>query len=147
MVAVKRNWLSALYRPLSRSLFGATKTWRGFHFLPIVNALAVAILSYSSPVGESLLLGSVLGLVYMLFELPNSFLKRRLGIASGGMAVRNRYLFLLLDKTDSAFGVSLAYYFLAGISLLQAGLLFTISSAAHILFSLLLVSLNVKKSF
>jgi hypothetical protein len=147
MIAIRKGWLEGLNRPISTRLFGANKTWRGFVLLPLLNAAAVVLFSYDSPVPASLLLGAMLGIVYLLFELPNSFLKRRIGIAPGEQSSQYRTLFLLLDKTDSALGVSLAYYLLAEITLLHAAVLFIISSATHIIFSLLLVSLHIKKSF
>ncbi len=147
MIVIRMGWLPELARPVSTALFGAHKTWRGFILLPILNAIAVALFSYRSPFWPSLFLGAVLGLAYLLFELPNSYLKRRMGIAPGQAASRNRYLFMLLDKTDSAFGVTLAYYLLTDITLPEAGMIFLIGSMAHILFSLLLVSLRIKRSF
>lgn len=147
MLAIKKDWLPGLAMPVCAPLFGTNKTWRGFILLPILNACAVPIFAHDVPLWESFFLGGVLGLVYMIFELPNSYLKRRMGIASGETSQRNRYLFMLMDKTDSALGVSLAYYLITEISLLDAVILFLISIGTHILFSLLLVSLRIKRSF
>lgn len=147
MIAIKKGWLPGLARPVSVRLFGANKTWRGFILLPLLNGLALPLFSHDAPFPESFALGAALGLAYMIFELPNSYVKRHIGIAPGGEASQHRYLFMLMDKTDSSLGVSLAYYLITGIGILEACALFVIGSAAHILFSLLLVSLRIKRSF
>ena len=147
MIAIRRDWLPALARPVSARLFGANKTWRGFVLLPALNALAVPVFSPSAPVAESVALGALLGAVYMLFELPNSWVKRRLGIASGGRAPSHRYLVAAMDKTDSALGVTLAYWTITGIAPSEAAILLLCCSGAHVFFSLLLVSLGIKRSF
>lgn len=147
MIAIRRDWMPALARPVSARLFGANKTWRGFVLLPALNAVAVPLFTPSAPIAGSIALGALLGAVYMLFELPNSWVKRRMGIASGRRAPSHPYLVALMDKTDSALGVTLAYWAIAGIAPLEAALLFLCCSGAHVFFSLLLVSLGIKRSF
>ena len=150
MVVVKKNWLPVLAQPVSVQLFGEHKTWRGFLLLPLLNGAVlwlIAPVTKALPAGTAFWTGAALGFAYMLAELPNSYLKRRRGIAPGENAGRNRLLFMLLDKTDSALGVCLLYFFLRDIQLFQVVALFLLSSGAHIFFSLLLVSLHLKKSF
>ena len=147
MIVIRRGWMPGLARPLSVSLFGENKTWRGFVILPALNALAVPLFNPADPPLASFALGALLGVVYMLFELPNSYVKRRMGIASGAHAATNRVLFSAMDKTDSALGVTIAYFAVSGITPLTALWLFLICSAAHVLFSLLLVALRIKRSF
>ena len=57
---------------------------------------------------STLALGLAVGLGYSLGELPNSFLKRRLGITPGERRSAVQYL---VDQADSAFGVALALLF------------------------------------
>jgi hypothetical protein len=147
MIAIRMAWLPGLARPVHAPLFGANKTWRGFLLLPLLNALALPLFNPGDALLGSIGLGAFLGLVYMLFELPNSFVKRRMGIASGAQAASHRLLFGAMDKTDSALGVSLAYYALTDITAMEALWLFLICSTAHVLFSLLLVSLRIKRGF
>src|SRR5688500_15475688 len=116
MIVIKRNWFPGLARPVNTAAFGENKTWRGFLLLPVLNGLAVMLFAYDTPLAESFVLGAVLGLVYMLFELPNSFIKRRVGVAAGARPTSNQYLFMAMDKTDSALGVSLAYYLMTDVS-------------------------------
>jgi CDP-diacylglycerol--serine O-phosphatidyltransferase len=119
MVVVKTDAASRLAVPMSRSLFGSHKTWRGFLFVPLATALAtwaLALVEPSSPVlrvrlddGSTLLLGLVTGLGYVVAELPNSWLKRRLGIAPGQLPSRHAFWFASLDQLDSAIGSGLGY--------------------------------------
>lgn len=119
MYAVSRQWLPALARPVNRRAFGANKTWRGFVLMPLLTipgAYALGALLPLNPrvdgwlAGTPLwLLGLALGLGYILLELPNSFLKRRLGIAPGETPGRGAWFFILLDQWDSAIGFALAY--------------------------------------
>src|SRR5688572_16056119 len=80
MAVVTLNLLPGLKIPIHRGWFGANKTWRGVLVMPLAAALGVKIASalWPSEFGgwSSLSLGFLLGLAYVLFELPNSFIKR-----------------------------------------------------------------------
>ncbi len=149
MIVIKKDILPELKRPISVKLFGKNKTWRGFIFVSFINGLLLLLLNFTLNFQVSLpfFTGFTLGFAYMLFELPNSFMKRKLGIQSGTQASSNKLLFMLIDKMDSAFGVSLIYFLMGNISLQLAMLLFCISSVTHIIFSQLLVQFHLKKSF
>lgn len=55
--------------------------------------------------GYNILIGFLFGLAYALFELPNSFLKRRMDIVPGKTATGiKKYCFILLDQCDSIIG-------------------------------------------
>lgn len=146
MVVVKKQLLPTLNIPVWKKGFGENKTWRGFFFVPLTNGLISFLLIRG--MGElpyqPIVLGYILGLCYLLAELPNSFLKRKVGIQPGGHPDHNKLLFFVLDKTDSALGVTLAYYFLSGISLSMAVALFLTNSIAHTLVAVSLVRLKIK---
>ena len=134
MVAVKRHWLPTLCVPVSEPLFGRNKTWRGLLLVPALTALGALLLwplewlqslfaQTSLLAGHSLLLvGLCGGLGYVLAELPNSWIKRRLGIAPGDTPERRRLLFLAMDQIDSGVGAAIAYWLFPGISLTAAAL-------------------------
>ncbi|MEL6841826.1 MAG: hypothetical protein AAFP02_01315 [Bacteroidota bacterium] len=146
ILLVKRNAFAQTAVPISERLFGSNKTWRGFLVLISLNAIVSALLNlFFGYFGwlEALWLGGLLGLAYMLSELPNSWLKRRQGIASGAESG----WFVLIDKTDSSMGVCLTCMLLFGLSLRQTLLLFLLGSATHVFFSWLLVVVGVKKRF
>lgn len=149
MVVVKKDWLQTLKIPIWQSGFGENKTWRGVVFVPTTNAIFVLAVSYLVPfnVPYPFFLGYVLGLIYLLFELPNSFLKRKLGIRAGSHHETNKYLFYFLDKTDSAFGVTVIYALITRLPLGMATALFVINSVTHIVVALILVRLKIKSSF
>lgn len=149
MLLVKHLWMNFLNVPISDHLFGKNKTWRGFVFLMVVNALLVFITVqlFSIPIENPALLGAILGFTYLLFELPNSFMKRKLGVGPGEKHQQYRYFFSLVDKSDSAFGLSLVYFLLGYVDWKMAILLFFICSATHIVSSLILVVLKIKSSF
>lgn len=149
MFIVKYTILQQLSKPISIQYFGSNKTWRGMIIVPLLNTIflllinSIFMLHVKNPVG----LGLLIGFTYMLFELPNSFLKRRAGIQPGKTAAGKNYFFMILDKTDSAFGVALVCYCIGSLNITDALLLFLISSLTHIIISLLLVSLKIKSSF
>ena len=95
-------------------IFGDSKTWRGVaiavvgsvatvsvqkHIL-VAETRALAVVDYAlvSPI----VFGTVMGLAAMAGELPNSFVKRRLGIAPGSTTSRPalRVLFWVWDQVD-----------------------------------------------
>ncbi len=158
MILVKRNAWSILAIPIQEKAFGANKTWRGVVFISTVNAglyllinhpdgVLMAFLNQKQNLLQLLFTGWIFGIAYVLFELPNSFIKRRMGIEPGASAIHYKGLFTLLDKTDSALGVSLVFYFIHYVSSLDAIFFFLIASGLHFLFSWILYLRNIKKSF
>ena len=150
ILIVKKNLLSSLTIPISTKLFGQNKTWRGFLLLPFLNGILCGLVNLFYPIFEmtnALIIGAILGLVYMIFELPNSWLKRRLGIAAGEKAQKNAIGFMILDKVDSSAGVSLACHFLLQLTWLDTLYLFFLAVFTHVFFSWFLVILGVKKRF
>ncbi len=146
MIVVKLNWFSALNIPVSTNLFGANKTLRGFVVLTLLNGILI-LPAFVHPDFSHFIKGAILGFSYMLFELPNSYFKRMAGIEAGTVPERNRWLYSLIDKSDSCFGVCLTYYFLFDLEIGRVIFLFVISIAVHILFSWLLYITEIKKSF
>lgn len=126
-LCVRNDWLSFLARPIdrgrtlqSRRLFGENKTFRGpvalaagtsflmglqaetFHDLHSLRALE--LFDYGQINGWWY--GACMGAASMLAELPNSFLKRRLGIAPGHAAEGLLGLVLyFIDQVDLVMGV------------------------------------------
>jgi len=119
MWCVSNDVLPSFARPVWKSAFGSNKTWRGVLLVPLLTALGALCLWPLEQVfqalgwptvwsGYSLLLaGAMAGVGYILGELPNSWFKRRLGIAPGQVPEEQRYWFIALDQIDSAVGVAL----------------------------------------
>jgi hypothetical protein len=103
---MKYGWLAFLARPIDagrslrgRHLFGHSKTWRGPILVAVGSAAVFALqgrVLHRLPGFASIELvdyatlpwwfGALAGAVAELSELPNSFVKRRLGIEPGGTA-------------------------------------------------------------
>jgi CDP-diacylglycerol--serine O-phosphatidyltransferase len=139
MLVVKNNLLPQLAMPINKKWFGVSKTWRGVLCMPLFTSLGFYIvftlfnvnsgyasfdLSRYSPIE----LGLMLGLAYIMAELPNSWMKRRMGIPSGELPDKNRMLFIIVDQLDSVVGCGLVYVIVIGmpvttfISLILIGL-------------------------
>ncbi|WP_434526070.1 CDP-archaeol synthase [Photorhabdus asymbiotica] len=120
MVIVTKNYFSRWAIPIHQRYFGRNKTWRGFIAVPIITALFSLlwlILSTGTQdsiipqtISSCLLTGFLAGCGYILFELPNSWLKRRLGAPPGQHPEQNKRLFILFDQLDSAIGVTIVYF-------------------------------------
>ena len=107
-VVIKRDAFTLLAKPLDGgrlfrgvALFGKNKTWRG------AAVMIAASTGLAATIGLPPLLGTALGSAYSLAELPNSFVKRRLGIAPGSRASRGALQYLA-DQGDSVLGCTLA---------------------------------------
>lgn len=126
-LCMKYGWLAWLARPIDggralgkRPLFGHSKTWRGpatvaagasvvwvlqRHVLHELDAVAaIELVDFAALPGWWF--GAALGAVAELAELPNSFVKRRLGIEPGQTA-RGRVgglVFYLWDQLDLLVG-------------------------------------------
>ena len=131
-----------------KRLFGANKTWKGFFGMIVWGALAQILWGlllkgipsleklhlvyafYENTVLFNLVLGAFLGLAYVLFELPNSFIKRRLEISEGKTAENGwKWTFIWIDQIDSLIGciifllfyIPLSWQQMLGILILGAG--------------------------
>jgi hypothetical protein len=125
VAVLKGDFLPQLATPLDggaswrgRALLGPNKTLRGLLLMPAATAAAVrlqaaaearsprlAALSISGRGRRPWRVGFWLGLAYVAAELPNSFVKRRLGIPAGGRASRlGGVLQYLADQGDSVLG-------------------------------------------
>ena len=149
MFVVKYDFLKSLKIPLSIKAFGKNKTYRGFVFVTLFNGIVLFICTKIFQIDlttNPFILGLILGLTYILFELPNSFLKRRLGIAPGEKSEKFKLFFIFLDRCDSAFGVSLVYSLLAQIEFSEFIMLFGLAFGLHFFFSFVLYRIGIKES-
>ena len=149
MVIVKKDFFSFLNIPVANNYFGKNKTWRGIAFVPILTALFMFLLNIQTLFSslELIRLGLIMGFAYVIFELPNSFLKRKLGIKPGESSANGNYVFTILDKTDSAFGVALVYYLMTNISFTEALVITVANSLIHFIMSQILVTFKIKSAF
>jgi len=141
-------------------VFGKNKTWRGLMVMPLAGAFFFAALAalrdslpswyadglWHLPVSTYAWLGLISGLSFMLAELPNSFLKRRLSIPPGGTGQQPmlKLLCFVFDRVDSVLGVLLALSVCVPMTLYAWLWALIFGAAAHGGFSVLLYVLGVK---
>ncbi len=109
-----------------RRVLGDNKTWKGLvgmivlgmiftvawgwvcAAVPRLESLTYFYRENDNTLGYNAVVGLAIGAAYALFELPNSFLKRRLGVAPGkGQAKGWGVGLVVLDQIDSVVGMVL----------------------------------------
>jgi CDP-diglyceride synthetase len=145
-----------------RRIFGDNKTWKGFVGMILVTALWLQIFAWIdllSPAARALSLipyeqwphlawfyGAIWGLSYVLAELPNSFIKRRLDIRPGGEAPGwLGQVFKVVDQGDSVVGclIGMLVFYVPGWS--NAFLILVLATGFHYATNVLLYVLGLKK--
>ena len=170
MILVKLPVFTWLKRPMDggavyrdgRRLFGDNKTWKGFlgmifltgfwmwffGFLDTAfdwaHGLSLFDFGRFSPL-EEWIYGCLWGLGYVLFELPNSFVKRRIGIPPG----RNRSgfvgnLFKFVDQADSVIGCMLFMLFFYVPTFQDGVAIFVAGVVIHFAINLMLYAVGLK---
>ena len=116
----KTSAFQLLNVPIQSQWFGANKKWRGLISLPLAMLISVYVLHWVEiliPFPQNTILfsnfnllqfGLLVGLVFNLSELPNSFIKRRLAIPPGDESSK---IFYFVDHMDSTYGVLILWYF------------------------------------
>ena len=95
----------------------------------------------------NLLFGFLAGFVYMICELPNSFIKRRLGIRDGKTAKGGKgVLFFIIDQIDSLIGVMFLVYLFSDITFGKYVLYVCLGGITHILINAVLYGMKVRKN-
>ena len=149
MMIVRFDWLQALKIPIHKALLGPNKTWRGVIVMAVTAALGAWLTSFAWPDAfgswNPFVLGALLGLAYALAELPNSYLKRRLGIAPGKRPAQNRAWFALADQADSAIGCALVYGWALRLSAMTILLFVAVGPAVHLVVNYSLYLMRLRK--
>lgn len=173
MKLLKSSWLKNWQTPMDKGklwrdgqrVFGENKTWRGAWGMVMTSVLAMVLWGFicrlipflesnnqfyikqSNTLTFNILVGALLGIAYILFELPNSFMKRRRGIQPGKAAyVAKPWKYLWLDQMDSLFGCALVLWLFYPIGLGQyLGYVF-LGAVTHLVINMVLVKLGWKKS-
>ena len=172
MIWCKLPILSSLKVPMDfkkkfrdgKRIFGDNKTWKGFIGYLILNTLCSIIWGFICKIGNfshlnyfyvnnsntilfNLFIGFLLGLGYSLFELPNSFLKRRFNIVEGkNPEGLKKYIFIFLDQADSVFGCCLVVWLFYNLGIKLYLLYVLLGAVTHILVNMLLYFLHLRKN-
>jgi len=163
---LKTGLLSRLAVPLDfglrwrgKPVLGPRKTWRGVIVMTTLSALAArsqamavrqnprlrAMCPFDYQQVNPWLVGAALGLGYCIAELPNSFVKRRLGIAPAHTSQRLAWLQYLIDQSDSVVGCLVALRFFYRPRTAETGLAFATGLALHVGVDRLMHALGVKR--
>ena len=173
MLFCKLNVLKVLKKPIDNNivlkdgkrLFGDSKTWKGLVGYILFSIIFYVLwgwmsfnnstlldynyfyLNYDNTLYYNIIIGILLGLGYGLFELPNSFLKRRLDIGQSKDS-DNKYkiLFIILDQIDSIIGCALVVWCFYDIGFLVFLLYIFIVGITHLIFNMILYFLHLRKN-
>lgn len=146
-----------------RRLFGDNKTWIGFAGMIFSNMFSQVLWGmvcdtgfnsynyiyqyHENSISINLLTGACFGLVYVLCELPNSFIKRRIDIPEGQtVSGWKGRLFFIVDQTDSLIGVTLFLACLYPMSVLQYVLYIMLGAGTHVAVNFVLYKLKIRKN-
>ena len=148
-----------------RRIFGENKTWKGFAgyvilgtpmtllwgFIckasPVLASHDFFYLEHENKVTYNLLVGVLVGIAYALFELPNSFMKRRMGIEPGKtMKGWQKVLFVFLDQADSIFGCVLVVCIFHPLPVWFYFVYVIVGAVTHIIFNMLLYFAHLRKN-
>lgn len=104
-------------------------------------------LIYSNTIHFNILVGLLFGFTYMICELPNSFIKRRINIVPGKTDKGLKgVIFFVIDQIDSLIGVFFVLMLLNGMSFSRYLLYLLVGAVTHILINLLLYGLRIRRN-
>lgn len=176
MIWCKLPFFKALQKPMDggevlrdgKRIFGDNKTWKGFVgmivlgtvftvvwglisgssvFLLTHNYLYKPYSNFDNTMGFNALAGFLFGLAYAVFELPNSFIKRRLGIEPGKKRGRlSGAVNVFFDQADSVIGCVLVLSFFYPMRPLFFIAYVLLGAATHIVINMLLYLLKLRKN-
>lgn len=148
-----------------KRLFGDNKTWIGFVGMIAAGAVAqvlwglvcgagwLAGMNYFYAFHKNTLgfnggVGALCGFSYVLFELPNSFIKRRLDIPCGktDKGLKGK-LFFVIDQIDSLIGVALVFALIYPMPVWQYFLYILLGALTHIGVNFILYKVKIRKNF
>ena len=152
--------------PDGKRIFGDNKTFKGFVGMIIFGALLSVLwgeilkgnetlngLNYfyrsrSNTISYNLLIGTLSGFAYALFELPNSFIKRRLDITPGknDISGTKRFIFIFLDQADSVFGCVLVVCMFYPLPVWYYFVYVLVGALTHIIMNMLLYFCKLRKN-
>ena len=154
-----KNWIDG------KRIFGDNKTFIGFISIIVfciifqilwgyvgelcqLNSQNDWYLIYSNSIGYNAVSGFLVGLFYMLFELPNSFIKRRINIIPGktDKGIKG-IVFFVIDQIDSLIGVFLVLKLLSGIAWSKYFLYLLVGGLTHITINLMLWLWGIRQYF
>lgn len=158
MIFVKTSFYKNHRKPIDngKNIFGNNKTWIG-GFSMIIQVMLFQILLSYTPFAKynyiyennenvfkvNCLVGLLLGMAYIIFELPNSFIKRRLNIEPGKT---KNWISYLIDQVDSIIGVTIILCFYTDITVSKFLGYITLGAITHSLINLILYFVKIRNN-
>lgn len=149
-----------------KRIFGDNKTYKGFVGM-IVFGMVFTVLwglvcskgsfafehnyfyrHYDNTLSYNILTGALNGFAYALFELPNSFIKRRLDITPGknDISGAKRVFFVFLDQADSIFGCVLVVCLFCPLPVWYYFVYVLVGAFTHIILNMTLYFCHLRKN-
>jgi len=148
-----------------RRLFGDNKTWKGFVGMMLGGAVLTILwglicdtnayltahnyiyATRENTIMYNAVMGVMLGFAYALFELPNSFIKRRMDIKPGKTTDGfKKVFFIFMDQADSIFGCVLVVCFVYTMSIQFYFTYVLVGALTHIVLNMLLYLVKLRKN-
>ena len=172
MIWCKTGLLKSLKKPMDmgrnftdgRRIFGDNKTWKGFLGYLVFNTIFSVIwgllcstagidhlnffyVDHDNTLLFNIFTGFLIGCGYALFELPNSFLKRRLDITPGKtISGFWKFFFVFLDQADSVFGCALVVWLFYDLGIVLYLAYVLVGALTHIILNVLLYLAKLRKN-
>lgn len=138
MLTCKYDLFPYLKIPVSTRLFGENKTVRGFVVMSSCSGIFGFFFSFDI---YTAFICFVLGLGYMLGELPNSYVKRRLNIQPG----EGSFTSIVFDQLDSSTAISILL-FVFGFDITFVISFFVLAPICFWLYKIFLFNLGLKST-
>ena len=173
MLLLKIPFLKSHCRPIDggknwtdrKRIFGDSKSVLGFWLMTLLGGFmelfwglllqglgetkrSLLYLYFENAPEFNFLIGMLFGFLYMLFELPNSFIKRRFSVSAAEQGDRRRGLkliFFILDQIDSMLGIMLCLGILVHLTPAQTVFAIFLGGLTHVLVNCLLILFRVRK--
>ena len=146
-------------------IFGSNKTWKGFAGYIVFAVICTVVwglicgnvpylsrnnyfyVYHENRMLYNLITGALLGCAYALFELPNSFIKRRFGIEEGKPAKgMKKWVFVFFDQADSIFGCVLVLWLVYPMTVSAYFGYVLLGAMTHIIINILLYFARLRKN-
>ena len=150
-----------------KRIFGDNKTFKGFIGYMVISIVCTVLwgilcdnvaylqkhnflyVNYDNTLVYNIIMGLLIGLAYAMFELPNSFIKRRLGIESGNTLNTNnvlKYIFAIVDQCDSLIGCVLVIWLVYPLGLANYILYVFLGLVTHLAVNMILFIFKLRKT-
>ena len=145
-------------------IFGDNKTWIGFISMIVFSVIFQLLIGFccelfdltiyndfyklhQNTIAYNLLIGFLIGFAYMICELPNSFVKRRVNINPGKtIGGFKGIIFFVIDQIDSLIGVVFVLYYFSSIHIGKCLLYIALGAITHVSINLILLLLKIRRN-